>query len=70
MLATSAEDPDQEYLCQYKVGRDSIFGTITEEDQQGGEEWLFESVSENLDNDNFVETTEQQNDPDIHWHEN
>lgn len=42
MLAASAEDPDQEYMCKYKAGRDSIFGTISAEDQQGKNEWLAE----------------------------
>lgn len=39
LLASSTEDPDQEYNCKYSIGRDSIFGTVTKEDQHGMEEW-------------------------------
>jgi len=39
MLSSSAEDPDQEYMCKYKAGRDSIFGTVKNEDKQGKTEW-------------------------------
>jgi len=63
MLASSTEDPDQEYLCLYKSGRDSIFGTVSTEDQQGMTEWLSEEVEEEDDYD------EKQDKDGIHWHE-
>lgn len=66
MIASSKEDPEQEYLCKYKVGKDSIFGTISVDDQQGKTEWVIE---EGLDDDNYQETKEEENDPEIHWHE-
>jgi len=44
MLASKAEDPDQEYMTKYKAGSESIFGTVSSEDQQGKSEWL---VAEN-----------------------
>lgn len=68
MIASSKEDPEQEYLCKYKAGKDSIFGTISVDDQQGKIEWVVED-DENLDNDNFVETKEEAEDPSIHWHD-
>ncbi len=63
MIASSKEDPEQEYLCKYKVGKDSIFGSMTTNDMQGREEWLVESEL-----DGFVETEEEEADPSIHWH--
>lgn len=65
LLATSAEDPDQEYLCKYKTGRDSIFGTVSSEDQQGKTEWLLEEEDEEQDDYDEKEDVEG-----IHWHEN
>lgn len=62
MIASSAEDPDQEYLCQYKTGRDSIFGTVSPEDQQGKKEWVIEEEEDDYN---------EEEDPDgLHWHEN
>lgn len=61
MLATSAEDPEQEYLCHYKTGRDSIFGTISIEDQQGKAEWINTDEEDDYD--------EQEDKDGIHWHE-
>ena len=40
MIASSTEDPDQEYMCKASAGRDSIFGAVKGEDQQGMSEWL------------------------------
>ena len=60
MIDSSKEDPEQEYLCKYKIGKDSIFGTVSEADMQGKLEWIVEE-EENYD---------EENDPDgIHWHE-
>jgi len=39
MISSSTEDPQQEYMCKASAGRDSIFGTITIDDQQGMDEW-------------------------------
>lgn len=44
MISSSTEDPDQEYMCIPSSGRDSIFGAVKDEDQQGKEEWLVEST--------------------------
>lgn len=57
-LATSTEDPDQEYMLKFKTGRDSIFGTVTAEDQQGKSEWGSEEedeYDEEADPDNVME---------------
>ncbi len=67
MIASSKEDPEQEYLCKYKVGKDTIFGIISADDQHGKTEWILEE--EELDDDNFKETKEEEEDPDIHWHD-
>lgn len=63
MLASETEDPDQEYLCKYKAGRDSIFGTVKDEDKQGKTEWLIDESED----DNYKE--DRSDDDDIHWHE-
>jgi len=42
LLASSTGDPDQEYLCIYTSGEDSIFGVTTKEDQLGKTEWTEE----------------------------
>ncbi len=61
MIASSTEDPEQEYLCKYKIGRDSIFGTVSVEDQQGMTEWLVDEAEDDYD---------EEKDPDgIQWHE-
>ena len=40
MLASTTEDPKQEYLNEYVAGRDSIFGSLSEEDEDGTiDEW-------------------------------
>lgn len=65
MINSSKEDPEQEYLCKYKAGKDSIFGSITIEDHQGKTAWL---DTEDED-DNFEESDEEANDASIHWHE-
>ena len=62
MLASSTEDPEQEYLCHYKTGRDSIFGTVSLEDKQGMTEWLAEEEEED-------DYDEQKDEDGIHWHE-
>lgn len=64
MLASSAEDPEQEYLCKYKAGRDSIFGTVKDEDKQGKSEWLVEDDDE--DEENYDENEDKDG---IMWHD-
>ena len=34
MIASSEEDPDQEYMCKFTIGRDSILGAITDADRK------------------------------------
>ncbi len=63
MLDSSKEDPEQEYLCKFKIGKDSIFGTVTEKDRQGPLEWTVE-----LDEDNDGYDAEEDKDG-IYWHE-
>lgn len=64
MIATATEDPDQEYLCKYKAGRDSIFGTVQTEDKQGMTEWLVESNDEE-EEENYDESEDKDG---IMWH--
>ena len=52
MLASATSDPDQEYLCKFTVGEDSILGRITDEDR--GENWTTWDMEDSED-DNFVE---------------
>jgi len=65
LLASSKEDPEQEYLCKYKTGKDSIFGSVSAEDMEGKSEWLTE--------DNDVEKEEDYDEVEdkdgINWHE-
>lgn len=47
LLATrSGEDPDQEYMVQYRAGQDSIFGAVKNEDMQGKSEWIVDDDDE------------------------
>ena len=40
MLNSTTEDPEQEYLNGYVAGRDSIFGSLSEEDEDNSvDEW-------------------------------
>ena len=59
MINSSTEDPAQEYLCQYTIGKDSIFGTVTADDQQGMDEWTMDdeedTYDEKKDPDNIME---------------
>ncbi len=61
-LATTTEDPNQEYLCKFTLGKGSIFGTVSKEDMQGEPEWL----EEDTEDDNYTET---ESDEEITWHE-
>ncbi|GAG07747.1 unnamed protein product [marine sediment metagenome] len=65
MISSSKEDPEQEYLCKYKAGQDSIFGTVSMDDQQGKIEWTVEA-----DDIEEEENYDEKEDTDgIHWHE-
>jgi len=61
MISSSKEDPEQEYLCKFKIGKDSIFGTVSAEDQQGKTEWVVDEDEENYDEEQDVDG--------IQWHE-
>ena len=56
MIASSKEDPDQEYMCKFTVGQDSILGAITDEHRgdfgEGGESDVDE------EDDGYVEDEE------------
>ena len=53
MIATSKEDPNQEYLCKFTIGQDSIFGLIGDDDRGiGWSEW---DVEEDDEDDGYVE---------------
>jgi len=66
MIASSKEDPEQEYLCKYKIGRDSIFGIISIEDQQGKNEWIIDDDDDDIEQ---VDNYDEEKDVDgIHWH--
>ena len=39
MLETSKADPNQEYLCKFTIGENSILGTVTEDDRGDFSEW-------------------------------
>lgn len=49
MLLAETEDPEQEYLCKYKSGRDSVFKTVTDDDQQGKDEWIIPDEDDGFD---------------------
>ena len=40
MLNTSKVDPNQEYLCQFTIGANSILGAVTPEDKSNFNEWI------------------------------
>jgi hypothetical protein len=52
MLATSKEDPDQEYLCKPTIGQDAILGTISDDDRADYSEWTTEDYDPEED-DNY-----------------
>ena len=60
MISSSKEDPNQEYLCKFTIGQDSIFGIITDEDRGVG--WSEWDVSEEDEDDGYVEDEDQD-----HW---
>lgn len=62
--STSAEDPNQEYLCKYVAGTDSIFGTVTSDDMKGKTEWIVEDTMVSDEDDNFIE--DRSDDDSIH----
>ncbi len=50
MLATTKEDPNQEYLCKFTIGEHSILGAITDEDRDEGlTEWGDTGINEEDD---------------------
>lgn len=59
-LATTTEDPNQEYLCKFTIGKDSILGIVTDKDREKG----FTGWNPDMDDDSFVES--EDDDEDIH----
>ncbi len=68
MLASTEFDPNQEYLCQFTIGKDSILGVVTEQDREKGFKGF--DVDDSMDDDdNFVES-EDDDDEIIHEADN
>jgi len=60
MIAAATEDPNQEYLCQFTIGKNSIFGLVTDEDREKGfTGWM-------TDDDSFVESDDDDDFKEIH----
>ena len=57
MLASATSDPNQEYLCEFTIGEDSILGRITDEDRDESLKSWEEELEEEED-DSFDETGE------------
>lgn len=55
MLASTAEDPDQEYMCKASSGKDSIFGSVVTEDQQGKIEWSIDDEEDDGYDENDID---------------
>lgn len=56
LLASTKEDPNQEYLCKFTIGEDSILGAITDDERSDKVvEWGNEDTNE--EDDNYVEDT-------------
>ena len=67
MIDHSKEDPDQEYLCKFTMGRDAVFPEITDEMRDENEyEWNYDP-----ENDSFKEPADFRlddlDDPDFEW---
>ena len=72
MVASSKEDPDQEYMCKYTIGKDSIFGIVQTEDMQGKTEWIVDSeptVNSEDDVESEDDYDEKKDVDEIMWHE-
>ena len=64
-LATKTEDPNQEYLCQFTIGKDSILGIVTDKDREKGFKGFdVDGDSNDNEDDNFVES--EDDDEQIH----
>lgn len=67
LLASKEFDPNQEYLCQFTIGKDSILGGVTDADREKGFRGF--DVGDNMDeDDNFVES--EDDDEQIHEDDN
>ena len=62
MLASSKEDPSQEYLCKFTHGESAIFGKYVEENR--GTNWKEWDVDDDDEDDGYVESEE---DRDAEW---
>ncbi len=54
MLKTTKEDPNQEYLCKFTIGEDSILGAVTDDDRGNFSEWGQVDIDADED-DGYVE---------------
>ena len=54
MLHSATTDPNQEYLCKFTIGEDSILGEITPQDKHGKDEWIIDDDED----DNYLENNE------------
>ena len=61
MIASSKEDPNQEYLCKFTIGQDSIFGMMADQNRGDGS-WGEWNVEDDDEDDHYVE-----DDDDIEW---
>lgn len=62
MIASSKEDPDQEYLCKATIGRDSILGAIKDADRSDDVVEWGATTDDDDENDGYEETDEQRHD--------
>ena len=54
MIATSKEDPDQEYLCKFTIGRDSILGAVKDADRSDNVTEWEAPLDDNSEDDGYV----------------
>lgn len=55
MIASSKEDPDQEYLCKFTIGRDSILGAVKDADRSDNVTEWDKPLDDSSEDDGFVE---------------
>jgi len=55
-LENSTGDPNQEYMCKFTIGEDSILGEVTPQDKHGKEEWIIEDEED----DNYTEIDDKE----------
>jgi len=64
MIASSKEDPDQEYLCKFTIGRESILGAIKDADRSDNVvEWDAPiNMDDEDEDDSYVESDAEKDD--------